>query len=150
MAANNRNSYVYGNTAPNLDIKSALEEKSENIKLVELESENIRRKKTHMNFMYVLFLVAALTVTGYALVSYLKLQSEITESVENISTYESRLNKLTLANDDKYSKMVEAVDLDEIRRVAIEELGMVYADDDQIISYTRENSDYVRQVNDLD
>ncbi len=86
---------------------------------------------------------------GYALVGYLKLQADITRTVENISYLETTLNNLTLANDDEYSKMINAVDFDEIRRVAIEELGMVYASEDQIITYTRENSDYVRQLNDL-
>ncbi len=56
---------------------------------------------------------------------------------------------MTLANDDEYSKIVNAVDYDYIRQVAIEELGMVYASEDQIVSYTRENSDYVRQLTGL-
>ena len=47
------------------------------------------------------------------------------------------------------SKIVNAVDYDYIRQVAIEELGMVYASEDQIVSYTRENSDYVRQLTGL-
>ena len=103
----------------------------------------------HMGFVYVLFLMAAVTVMGYALISYLKLQSDIAGLSDNISYYETKLNNLTLANDDEYSKMINAVDFDEIRRIAIEELGMVYASEDQIISYVRENSDYVRQINDL-
>ena len=45
--------------------------------------------------------------------------------------------------------MVNAVDLEEVRRVAVEELGMVYADSSQVITYTRENSDYVRQLKDI-
>ena len=84
-----------------------------------------------------------------SLVSYLKLQSDITTMVDTISKDERILNNLTLENDDEYSKIVNAVDYDYIRKVAIEELGMVYASEDQIVSYSREYSDYVRQLADV-
>lgn len=145
----NRNAYVYGNAARNIDVRTAIEERPTGAPLREIKGNQIRTKKMHMSFMYVLFLVGAMMVTGYALVSYLRLQSDIANLNENVSFYETRLNNLTLANDDEYSKMIEAVDLETIRTVAITELGMVYPNEDQIVSYVRENSDYVRQINDL-
>lgn len=145
----NRNSYVYGNAARNIDLTTALDERPTGLHERELTSRKMRARKSGISFGYVLFLTAALVITAYTLISYLKLQSEITNYVDKIAYYETELNNKTLANDDDYSKMIESVDLDEIRTVAINELGMVYASEDQIISYTRENSDYVRQVNDL-
>lgn len=145
----NRNSYVYGNTARNIDVRKAIEEKPTGSPLREIKGERLRSSKMHMSIMYVAFLISAMLVTGYALVSYLGLQSDIANLNENIATYETRLNNLTLANDDEYSKMIETVNLDEIRTIAISELGMVYPNEDQIVSYVRENSDYVRQVNEL-
>ncbi len=144
-----RNSYVYGNTARNIDVLRAIEEAPTGEPLRTLRGEQKKAHKMHVGFLYAFFLVAAITVTGYGLISYLRLQSEITTLANNVSVRETQLNNLTLANEDEYSKMINAVDFDEIRRVAIEELGMVYASEDQIISYTRENSDYVRQMNDL-
>ena len=38
------------------------------------------------------------------------------------------------------------MDLEEIRRTAIQELGMQYAREGQIISFASENSDYVKQM----
>ncbi|MBP5453329.1 MAG: cell division protein FtsL [Lachnospiraceae bacterium] len=152
MATNNlrlsNGRYVYDTTARNIDVKKAIEERPSFSPLKVYEGENLQEKK-NMSFFYVLFLTVAVFVTAYALVSYLRLQSEIANSVENIAIYEQRLNNLTLANDDEYSKMINAIDYDEIKRIAIEELGMVYASEDQIVTYTRENSDYVRQLSDI-
>lgn len=143
------NRYINGTAARNIDVRTAINEAPTGSPLRELRGEKLRRSKMNMNFIQVLFLAGAMAVLGYSMVSYLRLQSEITDLIENVSYYEASLNNLTLENDDEYSKMIESIDYDEIKRSAIEDLGMVYASKDQIITYTRENSDYVRQVNDL-
>ncbi|MCR5279757.1 MAG: cell division protein FtsL [Lachnospiraceae bacterium] len=148
MSEDFKKTYVYGSAARNIDVKRALEEAPTGEPLRTLRGEQKKQHKMHMGFVYVLFLVGCVAITGYALFSYLKLQSEISTLSNNISVHETMLNNLTLANDDEYSKMINAVDFDEIRKTAIE-MGMVYASEDQIITYTRENSDYVRQTNDL-
>ena len=52
-------------------------------------------------------------------------------------------------NDETYTKIMSEVDLEEIKRIAIGELGMKYAKDGQVITYTGEGSDYVRQYSDI-
>ena len=84
------------------------------------------------------------------LIGYIGLQSEITASVKRIASMESTLNSLKTANDEEYSRIESSVDLDEIRRIAITELGMVYPDEDQIVTVPDEGNDYVRQVTDID
>ena len=145
----NKGAYVYGNTARRLDVQKAIEEKPTGEPLRIIRGNRRLERKMTVSFPYVLFLMLAMCTLGVSLVKYLEVQSDITCLSENISTYEARLNNLTLANDDEYSKMINATDLEEIREIAINELGMVYASEDQIITYTRENSDYVRQLNDL-
>ena len=81
---------------------------------------------------------------------YIRLQSEITASVKRIATMESTLNSMKTANDEEDSRIESSVDLDEIRRIAITELGMVYPDEDQIVTVPDEGNDYVRQVTDID
>ena len=141
--------YVRGNLARNIDVREALKERPTGEPLREYRSELKKQRKMSMGFLYVAFLGLAVCVLVGSLVSYLKLQSDITTKVDNISKYEKTLNILTLENDDEYSKIVNAVDYDYIRKVAIEELGMVYASEDQIVSYEREYSDYVRQLADV-
>lgn len=102
-----------------------------------------------MNFPYVMFLASALVVMGIVLSGYIQLQSGITRTVEHISRLESELNELKLSNDEEYSRITSSVDLEEIRRIAIGELGMRYAKEGQIIGYSTEGSDYVRQFSDI-
>ncbi|MCR4789225.1 MAG: cell division protein FtsL [Lachnospiraceae bacterium] len=93
-----------------------------------------------------LFLAAcAITVSG-ALTYYLMLQAEITESVKTISKMERTLNEMRLDNDENYSRITSNVNLEEVRTVAIQELGMQYAEEGQIITFNGEGSDYVRQT----
>ncbi|MCR4677273.1 MAG: cell division protein FtsL [Lachnospiraceae bacterium] len=144
-----RNNYMRDNLARNIDVREALKERPTGEPLREYRGELKKQSKMSMGFLYVAFLGLAVVVLAASLVSYLKLQNDITTMVDDIAYYEQTLNNLTLANDDEYSKIVNAVDYDYIRQVAIEELGMVYASEDQIVSYTRENSDYVRQLTGL-
>ena len=103
-----------------------------------------------MNLGYVLFLVAALVSAAIILISYIQIQSQITLSVKNIAAMESELNDLRLTNDEDYARAASSVDLDEIRRVAIGELGMRYAKEGQIINVSGEGNDYVRQLADIE
>ncbi|MBR6307051.1 MAG: cell division protein FtsL [Lachnospiraceae bacterium] len=150
MARNSyRNNYNRDNLARNIDVREALKERPTGEPLREYRGELKKQRKMSMGFLYVAFLGLAVAVLAGSLVSYLKLQNDITTMVDDIAYYEQTLNNLTLANDDEYSKIVNAVDYDYIRKIAIEELGMVYASEEQIVSYERENSDYVRQLTNL-
>ena len=141
-----KNRYNYGNTARKIDIRTEVFNAPTHQVLREIEGEKRRQKKMNMGFLYVTVLLTAFVLLCQSLISYIKLQSEINASVDRISVYEQRLNNLTLANDDEYSKMINAINFDEIKQVAIEELGMVYASKDQIITYTKENSDKSTQI----
>lgn len=103
----------------------------------------------HMNPAYVLFLAAALMVSGFILLSYIHLQSDITNSINHIAALESELNDLRLTNDEEYSRIESSVNLEEIKKIAITELGMTYAAEGQVVEYSSEGSDYVRQVADI-
>lgn len=112
-------------------------------------SHSVRRnrdKMRHMNFAYVLFLAGALVFAGTVLISYLRLQANITGSVENIAKLESQLNNMRMENDEALNRIQRSIDLEEIKRIAISELGMTYAREGQIIEFSAEGSDYVRQV----
>jgi hypothetical protein len=108
-----------------------------------------REKARYMNPGYVLFLVCALALMMWPISTYLGLQSDVTNSIKEISRLERELNSIRLTNDENYSRITNNVDLDYIRRVAIQELGMTYAKEGQIIDFTGNKSDYVRQLNPL-
>lgn len=147
MGANvnrSRQIYMYDNTARQLDVRRAIKEEPK--KRLSTAARKNRDKAVYMNLGYVTFLVAAMLVTASVLINYIQLQSQITNNVEQISHLESQLNDLKLANDEEYSRITSSIDLEEIKRIAIGELGMQYASEGQIVTYTNEGSDYVKQV----
>lgn len=138
-------SYTEGNTVRKLNMVQELKKPIEAPKISHNTQKN-RDKALYMNLGYVLFLVAALAGAAIILINYIKIQSELTLTVKNIANLESQLNDLRLSNDEDYSRAASSVDLEEIRRVAIGELGMRYAKEGQIINVQGEGSDYVRQL----
>ena len=96
-----------------------------------------------------LFLTIAAAMVLWSCVTYLQLQAETTSRVKNIAALETELEDLKKENDDNYTRIMTSVDLDYIRDVAINELGMVYANEDQVILYDGGTKDYVRQGQDV-
>ena len=139
--------YVDGSTARQLDVRRAIEEEPR--KKISNETRKNRERAHHMNFGYVVFLALAMMVAGYVLIGYIQLQAETTAKVEKIASLEKELNNLKLSNDDELARINSNVNLDEIKRIAIGELGMVYAQEGQIVYYNNEGSDYVRQFGDI-
>ena len=139
------NAYVEGNTVRKLNIVEELQNPIERKELSHSTRRN-RDKALYMNLGYVLFLVGALIMAAMILMSYIRIQSDIIIAVRNIASLESELNNVKLSNDEDYARAASSVDLEEIRRVAIGELGMRYAKEGQIINVSGEGSDYVRQL----
>ena len=131
---------MYGSAARQVDVRRQLEEPR---KQLSHTTRKNRERAKHMNLAYVLFLSAAMVITGFGLISYIRLESGITQSVKQIASLENQVNTLKLENDEALSRIESSVNLEEIRRIAITELGMVYAAEGQIVEIPDEGSDYV-------
>ena len=94
---------------------------------------------------YVLFLAAGLCAASVILIGYIRLQAENTVMLENIAKKESTLNSMKMENDEEYSRIISSVDLEYIKDVAINQLGMRYAEEGQIVEVETQGDDYVRQ-----
>ena len=112
-------------------------------------SRRTQIKAAPMNLKYIGVMVMALSISCLVLMSYVKQQSDITNHINNISRLESELYELKLDNDELYTKIMSDVNLEEIKRIAVSELGMKYAEEGQVITYSGEGSDYVRQYKDI-
>ncbi len=108
-----------------------------------------REKALQMDLPYVIMLTIAAVITLCLCVNYLHLQSSITASIHEIETREVQLEKLKTENDALEMNINTSVDLDHVYKVATEELGMVYANKDQILHYDKTESEYVRQNEDI-
>ena len=132
--------YIYGNTVRKVN-QPIHEQPRRHVEPVR------KHKRHHMSLGYLLFLTMAVVLMGLTLTWYISLQSQITGSVKNIATLQSQLNTLKQENDEAYNRANGNLDLDEIKRIAIQEYGMTYATEGQIISYSDGGgNDYVRQV----
>ena len=139
--------YIYGNTAR--ELRELGNDSNSAISLSHQARRN-RERAGHMNPAYVFFLTAAMTCMVLVCIQYLMLQSQITSKVKEISKLETQLNELKAENDDTENRIKGAIDLEEIKYRAMNELGMQYANEDQIIAYECEDSDYMRQLVDIE
>ena len=110
------------------------------------ETRKNREKARHMSIGYVSFLMAALVACAFFLVNYIQMQSQLTTKIAEVSRMESELNALKLSNDEEYSRITSSVNLEEIKKIAIGELGMTYAAEGQVIPYAGISNDYMRQA----
>lgn len=108
-----------------------------------------RERALQMNFGYVLFLTAAAVITVFMCVNYLKLQAENTKLREEVTALEVSLDEARLENDADYNRIMANVDMEHVKDVAMNKLGMNYAKKGQIVTYSRVGSDYVRQYTDV-
>lgn len=76
---------------------------------------------------------------------YINLQGSISQSVTKIADIREEYETEKRNNDESMADINNSIDNEEIRRIAIEELGMHYAAEGQIVSYNDEYvNDYVR------
>ena len=76
-------------------------------------------------------------------------QSSVTARLNHIESLEESIEKLKGDNDALLTRINTSVDLDYVYKVATEELGMVYANKDQVRLYNKTESEYVRQYEDI-
>ncbi len=93
-----------------------------------------------------MLVIAALASLCY---EYVHLRTDIVTLTGSIGQKEVELDDLTIANQEEYDRINAGVNIDEIRRIAIEEMNMVYPDSDQIITFKVDEDDYVRQYADF-
>jgi len=138
--------YIYGSVVP--DVRRELEEAPR--KKLSAATRKNREKAKHMNLPYVLFLALAVGMAIVMLTGYIRANAEVVSSVERIASLKSSYLNLKADNDEEYNRIVNSVDLNEVKRVALEELGMHYATEGQIITYTDAMGDYVKQYSDIE
>lgn len=138
-----RGAYTYGNVA----IKAAPKFERKSV-IREVEGKNVkrsRRRSTGINAGYVVFMTAMLFIVGAVCMGYLNITSSITSDLTKIAGLEAEYNSLKAENDDYENRINGSIDLENIKKRAMNDLGMQYANDDQIVLYESDDTDYVRQ-----
>ena len=139
--------YVDGNTVRKLGAAPAVQEEIR--PSVSKKTLRNRERSMQMNLGYVLFLACAAVLTVMICVNYLKLQARYTSLQKQGTRLETTLDSLKLDNDEEYNRIVSGVNLEHVKTVAMQKLGMVYASQDQIVTYDAAGKDYVKQYQDI-
>ncbi len=140
--AGRRNEYVYGNTARAL---RPIEKEIRSPGRTGAKAHRKINKESGMNPGFMIFMTLAMVLTGIVCVQYIRMQSSLTTYVNTISAMEIELQSLRAENDDYEKRINGAIGLENIKKRAMDELGMTYASDDQIVVYNSDGTDYVRQ-----
>ena len=80
------------------------------------------------------------------LLYYVSLSSWVTQADLATISLATEISELRTKNDQRLKEVKASINLDEIKYIAITELGMHYASEDQVITYTNRSDDYVRQI----
>lgn len=112
-----------------------------------VESTPIKKGKYSFGNVFAIF--TCVVIIGAFVTGYIKLSSDVYTYRKQCTTLESQYEKLKLSNDLYEDRIVNSVDLAEIERVAACELGMKLAGKGQIVVYSGEIEDYVKQYVDL-
>lgn len=149
--SNTGTSYIEGNTVRKLNAVPDIRREERQVEVPQhgRQERKAPRAMSGMNFASLLVLTIAIIATVSVCVEYLKLQNEVSKMEKSIITLEQQLTTLTNENDAAYASINTAVDLDEVYRIAVEELGMVYPNNNTVIAYEPSDSDYVRQYEDI-
>ncbi len=146
-----RTSYVDGNTVRKLSVAPDIRREEEQYEIPRRSPKHHSQQKTlsGISFTSLIVLTVAIIATVYVCVDFLMVQNQVTIMNKQIVSLEKQITTLTKENDAAYEAVNTAVDLDEIYRVAVEELGMVYPNKNEVITYQSGSADYVRQYEDI-
>ena len=98
-----------------------------------------------MNPGFAVFLGLSVLITLAACVMMLSMQAKVT----NQGKLQAEIETLTDDNNAYEARINSSVNLEQIRDVAMNQLGMVYPTDGQVVYYDQTEADYVRQYQDV-
>lgn len=151
-ANSNRQMYVYGSAVQKEQVLPQRMPESRPVREKRRTSRQVRRNRNRalsINPAYAGFLMVAAVIAVLVCVCYLRLQSDIVSRSENITVLQEELAAMTEANDTAMHAAEDAVNLEEIRKRAVDELGMVYAAQGQVVEYDAPAKESVTQYNDI-
>ena len=139
MMTKNLNPYVYGSavqqpvqTPEKKPVKRVSAPERVRIEEEEDLREKLKNKKirraNRINFLYTLGV-------SVMCVQYLNIQSSVQGNQAAVTQLQSQLNELTNENQEREVEINTSIDYELIYDTAVNELGMIYPDRDQVITY---------------
>ncbi len=155
--ANRKNSYyIDGNTVRKLDVYTSPQRKrrpEQEVRRPQAEQEKteVRHEKRvgALDLRYTLFLFVSVAVIMASCFTYLNMRTELTHIRKEVAVLEEQLEYVQTQNSSLLEAMNQPVDLNAIYMTATQELGMIPADESQIVYYDSSNNDYIHQYSQI-
>lgn len=157
---NQTGAYVDGNTVrryeaapkpPQRDPRKEEEERKakERKRQAKRAAKANQQRALRMSPGYVVFLSAAMALTVGVCAVFLRMQADARHHMSQIATLENQILELKTDNDAAQSKLERSIDLEQVKDIAINQLGMRYPTQDQIIYFRVDEDDYMNQYQDI-
>lgn len=143
--------YIYGNNVRKAEVYPQRHTNQEDYrpKKVSRQVRKNRKNALHMNAGYVVFLTAAALIALVVCVNYLKLQSELTRNSKKITALQRELADKKEKNNTRLNNAQSSINLEEVRKKAVESMGMTHAKPEQTIEYRNPAGSYVRRYQNI-
>lgn len=133
---------------------SAVQEQEE--RQVERKTTKKRQRRvlprTAVDIIPVAYVFAVAIACGCILLfstMYIHARTEVTALTKNVTSLQNDLESIRQENQDLQNEITISTNTETIKEKAIGELGMVPADNSQIVYYESSDSEYVRQKEDI-
>lgn len=126
------------------DVENAREERARKLRTRRLEQSKSISLSTFI------MLASVVGVILYLCIGYIQASSTVKALNNEIIAVETDYNALKSKNDSDFKEIEATVDLQKIYNIATKELGMVFANNNKIVTYDSTESAYVRQYEDID
>lgn len=148
---NNRTSYINGNAALKYNNAPDIRREREQYEVTSPKPRQRRRPRElqSLSLGSLFMLTVAIVATLYICVEYLQLQYKANHMEKTIISMEETLSEMKDINKATYDSINLVYDLDYVYRVAVEEYGMVYPNNNTVITYNSNSAGYVRQYRDI-
>jgi cell division protein FtsL len=114
------------------------------------ERAKTQARPRHISFAAMAGFAVMIIALSAVLIGYVSLEYAVIHETRQVATLESQLSDLKTQNDQTLNEINSSISLDDIKYRAIKDLGMTYADKDQVVNYESDSSDYVHQVQEVD
>lgn len=151
-----KNYYVDGNT---VKVKETyIKEKEEAAERERRRRKSVRKKSAirnrqrymHMDGKRTLLLTACTMLFGAVCGAYVYCQAELTTTMKTVSSLENAVSDLRPENNETSTRLETQINLETIKDIAINQLGMAYPAEENIVYYKPDSANYMNQYEDIE
>lgn len=110
------------------------------------DSEPRTRYRIKIDLTQVMVFAAAVSMLVFAAFRFIEVQSDINQTAKQLKAAQVRLDDVNALNASLASALDTEIDRNYIYSVAVGRLGMVYPNENQIVTYTPADTGYVHQM----